>query len=164
MKQKKNYLKFAFIIVGAGVLLSACTPTNTGEMVQPTIGATEIPVEAPTEVKDPVNDSLEVGEYEVYSKASFEKAMSEGKKAVLFFHAEWCPTCKLADAEFNEKLDEIPTDVVILKAEYDDEKDLKAKYGVIAQDTFVQVDESGELVAKWNSGGAALKSLEKNLV
>ena len=77
------------------------------------------------------------------------------KKRVLFFHANWCPTCKAADADFNSNLSEIPGGVVVIKTDYDNEDELKEKYGITYQHTFVQVDENGDEVTKWNGGGTA---------
>jgi hypothetical protein len=36
--------------------------------------------------------------------------------------------------------------------DYDNSKDLQKKYGVTYQHTFVQIDENGEALSKWNGG------------
>ena len=46
----------------------------------------------------------------------------------------------------------IPEDVVIFRVDYDTEEELKEKYGVTYQHTFVVVDTEGEAVTKWNGG------------
>lgn len=73
-----------------------------------------------------------------------------GKNAdtVLFFHASWCPSCRTAEKNF-QKDDFSKTDLSILKVDFDSSTDLRKKYGVTSQHTFVQVDASGELIAKW---------------
>ena len=89
-----------------------------------------------------------------YSDYSEERANDyKDNKRVLFFHAGWCPTCKVANTEFEENIDDIPEDVVVLKTDYDTEKELKEKYGITYQHTFVQIDANGNEVAKWNGGG-----------
>ena len=89
--------------------------------------------------------------YISYSSSSFAGAAD--RKRVLFFHAVWCPLCKTANDEFTQKNDQIPDDVVVFKTDYDTEKELKAKYTITYQHTFVLVDKQGNEVKKWNGGG-----------
>lgn len=94
--------------------------------------------------------------YVEYTKASFNSAA--GNRRVLYFYANWCPTCRPADANFKENASKIPEDVTVIRVNYNDtdtdqeEKDLARKYGITYQHTFVQIDEQGEQVAKWNGG------------
>lgn len=94
--------------------------------------------------------AMSSGEYLSYSLANYEK--TEDSKRVLFFHASWCPTCKSADANFNSNLEKLPSGVTLLKVDYDSEGELKKKYGITYQHTFVQVDAEGTELAKWNGG------------
>jgi len=97
--------------------------------------------------------------YKDYSVATVASEQSAGKKVVLFFYAPWCPYCRAADAVFKANGGEIPAGVTVLKTDYDSEKELKAKYGVTYQHTFVEIDNNGNQVAKWVSGDtAALKA------
>lgn len=81
-----------------------------------------------------------------------------GKRRVLFFYASWCPTCRPLDADLSAQSDRIPEDVVIIRVNYNDpetdkaEDALATKYGVTYQHTFVEIDENGEVVQKWNGG------------
>lgn len=81
------------------------------------------------------------------------------KKRIIYFHANWCPVCKPLDEEFKNRLNEIPQDVVILKANYNDteeddfDKAAKNKYAVTYQHSFVQIDADGSEITKWNGGG-----------
>lgn len=92
---------------------------------------------------------------------------SKATKRVLFFYASWCPFCKPADAEFRDRMSEIPAGVTVIRVNYNDpgtdqaEKDLAAKYGVTYQHTFVQIDQDGNVVTKWNGG--KLAELQKNI-
>ncbi len=103
--------------------------------------------------------------YVEYSKAAFDGA--KNTRRVLFFYASWCPICKPADAAFQAKKAEIPSDVTVIRVNYNDpqtdaeEKALAAKYGVTYQHTYVQIDASGNVVTKWNGG--ALAELQKNV-
>ncbi len=89
--------------------------------------------------------------YMPYSKAAFEA--SRGKKRVYFFFAPWCPTCVPTDKEFQANLGKIPEDIVLFRTDYDSSTELKKQYGITYQHTFVQVDEDGNAVKKWNGGG-----------
>lgn len=105
--------------------------------------------------------TVKPGEYLDYSAETLQAELAEGHKVVLFFHAPWCPFCKAADAAFKAKLNQIPTNVVVLKTDYDSNSALKQKYGVTYQHTFVQIDADGNMVTKWNGGD--VDSLKKYL-
>lgn len=87
-----------------------------------------------------------------YQEYSPEKAASQSQKVVLFFHASWCPTCKAANQEFLNNPEAIPEDVLVLKTDYDTSKELKRKYDVNYQHTFVQIDSQGNQIQQWNGG------------
>lgn len=80
------------------------------------------------------------------------RAFAEGRRVVLFFHAAWCPYCRNADAAFRARIAELPEDIALFKVDYDTAKDLKLKYGISSQHTFVQIDAGGNAIAKWVSG------------
>ncbi len=67
---------------------------------------------------------------------------------VLFFHADWCPSCRGLEKDLNANLSEIPENVHILKLDYDTETELKKKYKVIRQHTMVVVDADGNEIKK----------------
>ena len=68
---------------------------------------------------------------------------------VLFFHAAWCPSCKATDT--NLKSDDVAgSGIGILKVDYDNSTELKKKYAITMQHTFVQVDANGNMIKKWN--------------
>lgn len=79
-------------------------------------------------------------------------------KRVLFFYADWCPTCRPVNEELETNQDKIPDDVRIIRVNYNDsetdqvEKDLAKKYGITYQHTFVLIDSEGNEVKKWNGG------------
>lgn len=82
----------------------------------------------------------------------------QGSKVVLFFHAPWCPDCRGTDAALNAS--GVPDGLVVVKVDYDSMGELKQKYGITQQHTFVQIDANGALVKKWSGAkdGAAIKS------
>lgn len=101
----------------------------------------------------------ENGRYVVYSPEAYEQG-NDGRR-VLFFYAAWCPTCRPADAEFEARADEIPEDVTLYRVNYDTEEALKEQYDITYQHTYVEVDEAGNEVAKWNGG--AMDELLSNI-
>lgn len=99
--------------------------------------------------------------YQDYSAESVKSEQAKGQKVVLFFHAKWCPSCIMANRAFTKNPQEIPTGVTVLKVDYDNSDELKQKYEVTYQHTFVQIDNEGELVTKWTGGDTEL--LKKNI-
>lgn len=120
-----------------------------------------------------INYDVQINEIDSSSEEALTKSLDEryvefsennveeysNKKRVLFFYANWCPTCKPADKDFILKEMDIPQDMVVIRVNYNDsdtdkqEKNLAAKYGVTYQHTFVLIDTNGEIVTKWNGGG-----------
>ena len=100
------------------------------------------------------------GSYVPYSKTAFDGAAD--KQRVYFFHASWCPTCKAADKDLTQNVDQIPPEVVVFKTDYDEETELKEQYDITYQHTFVQVDEQGNELTKWNGGGA--EQISENII
>jgi len=101
-------------------------------------------------VEAPVTDSLPlaVGTYETYSPEKL--ALAETGEVVLFFHADWCPSCRSLENDINNNLANIPDGVHILKVDYDTATALKKQYGIVRQHTLVQVDESGNAIKTLN--------------
>lgn len=95
------------------------------------------------------------GQYLTYSPEAL--AAADGKKLV-FFHADWCGSCRGLDANLEKEISAIPGDVTIFKADYEVETALKQKYGVTTQHTLVQIDDTGNVITKW-SGGQTLGDL-----
>jgi len=83
------------------------------------------------------------------------------KTRVLFFYANWCPTCRPVDQELGNDPNKLPEDVVVIRVNYNDtdtdqeEKQLAKKYGITYQHTFVEIDSVGNALQIWNGGGVA---------
>ncbi len=89
--------------------------------------------DAPTKV-EPVD-----GSYGAYSPS----VLANGQKKVLFFHAAWCPVCRHADTQLTAWYTTHPFPISVYRVDYDTSADLKAKYGVTYQHTYVLVDGQG---------------------
>lgn len=113
------------------------------------------------EPETPASQKETKGAYLDYSTENFDRAVLARHKIVLFFHAPWCPFCRAADKAFTERLGEIPQNVTVLKTDYDTSSDMKTKYGVTYQHTFVQVDSNMNLITKWNGGD--IDTLKQNI-
>lgn len=88
---------------------------------------------------DAVDEMLVSGVYMPYE----EGFIGDGEPAVLFFHATWCPICKRADELLTQWYEEEDFPLSVYQVDYDSAEDLKARYGVTYQHTFVLVDGEG---------------------
>ncbi len=105
----------------------------------PKITNEEVPSDVTLKAK---SDPLAVGTFTEYDESLLSNANSGD--VLIFFHATWCPSCRGLEKDINSNLSNIPTDMTILKADYDSETTLKKKYGVVRQHTIVQVDANGD--------------------
>jgi thioredoxin 1 len=145
------------IIALGGVVFAIISFTSTFE--SPAVSPKSDSANNPNQQKTPTtgNTNQNIGKYFDYSKEAFEQAANN--RRVLFFYANWCPTCRPIDAEFKTKSSEIPKDVAIIRVNYNDtetdqeEKDLARKYGITYQHTFVLIDLNAVELKKWNGGG-----------
>ena len=167
---KKTSLSLLFI---TSLFLASCTmpwtktaPAVTEEIVPaddtmvPNTATTDVPTtNAPADIAQPTETDTtpsdtpkaiaEGGIYLPYTSTAVAQAKGN---VVLFFHASWCPTCVAANKDIEAHLKDIPTNLTILKVNYDEATDLKKLYEVTGQHTFVQVDNSGKLIKKWRGG------------
>jgi thiol-disulfide isomerase/thioredoxin len=94
--------------------------------------------------------------YVMYSKSGYEEVKNQ--KHVLYFYANWCPTCRPVDAELQRSLNDIPEDLLIVRVNYNDsetdsdEESLANAFNITYQHTFVYI-ENGNEVTRWNGGG-----------
>ncbi len=85
--------------------------------------------------------------YEDFSQEKYEE-LKGSKPVVLFFHAEWCPTCKQIEGDVTTELSNFPKGTKILQADFDTENELKAEYDIVVQSTLVVLDADGNVVEK----------------
>lgn len=102
----------------------------------------ETPEEEPSEEE---SVELAAGTYRDYDRSAV--ADPGYSTTVLFFHASWCPECRAFEQSI--EAGPIPDGVQILKVDYDTSDELKRRYGVTIQTTFVKVDTDGEQLSSW---------------
>lgn len=130
------------VLVGIAVVISSNNRTNDSTSINSNTNSLN---------NNSTDVVVENSRYIEYSAVKFDN--NSDKKRVYFFHASWCPTCKIVNKEFSENSAGIPKDVILFKTDYDTENELKKKFGITYQHTFVLVDENGNEVTKWNGGG-----------
>lgn len=142
---------FAAVVLGAVAFLLMRPQENSIE--QPSVSQNERQSEQPAETvpeepQTPETTQPEVaqaqGVYTNYSEAVLANATG---KRVLFFHAPWCPQCR--SIESGIKTQGIPDGYTVIKVDYDSNQDLRKKYGVTLQTTFVSLDENAESTGKY---------------
>lgn len=141
---------FLCIVLGATFYLTGGLNKNTSltsmeEVKQEKSDSKDIPVTAEVSFTPTPTNVLLPGTYTDYSMAQLTDNTN-----IIFFAAAWCPSCQTLDKDITNNLENIPTNLTILKANYDSEQDLRIKYGVTIQHTLVQVDKDGNELNKWN--------------
>jgi thiol-disulfide isomerase/thioredoxin len=83
-----------------------------------------------------------------FNQTQFDRLNADGKPNIVYFHATWCPTCKVQQP-IVDRLAASPEmkDVTIFVADYDKEVALKRAMKVTQQSTFV-VFKGGHEVAR----------------
>lgn len=158
-------MKYVWWIVGATVLIGALilvvvlrpmTPTASMDTVDKpdTSTATDLPTTTDPDADEPTIVSAS-GRYVDYSADLVED--NGFQTTILFFYAGWCPECRGYDQAINAAT--LPDGLQILKVNYDDEQDLRQKYGVTIQSSFVRVNAAGDKQKLWNGYGKE-KSLD----
>ena len=174
---RAHIARFALPLAAAALVLTACGSATSSDEAEPaaaTSAAAEVMESKESEPMEPKEsddmESTEADEMEseeaepaaATSGAYISLAEYEGSKdmyaasdVVLFFNAAWCSTCKEARENLEADPAAIPAGLTIVKVDYDDSDELKQKYGVTVQHTFVQVDADGNEIAKWNGSVTA---------
>jgi len=99
----------------------------------------------------------------IFTTLEAAEALAAKQPTVLFFAADWCPYCQADLKDINANGNQLG-DVAIVVADYDRAAELKAKYGITVQDTFVQIDASGGQKAIWSSGGEGVDGILSHIV
>jgi thioredoxin 1 len=138
--------------LGVGLALAGCGSRST----TPTSPAAQVSTPAATgaatdrEPTDQGKPTAKAGVYLDYAAYRADPAKYAGTKVVLFFHAPWCPSCRATEQDVLARRDSLPSGLTLVKTDYDSQQDLKKKYGVTTQHTFVLIDPAGKQLKKWS--------------
>lgn len=162
MRKETLFTVIAGIAVTAGIIwfMSGLgnneAPTDPSTNQQPTQQNT-VAEESNTLTPEEAREEAQQREAEVQQQAEESSryvdytpevfAASTTPNNVISFDATWCYVCDAI--EENILNGEIPSDLTIFKADFDTEIELRKKYGVTTQTTFVQVTPSGDEITKW---------------
>jgi thiol:disulfide interchange protein len=152
--------RFALPLAVTALVLTACGSSTASDETEPAAATSAAAEVMESKEAEPMeSDEMESKEAEPAAAASgafITLAEYEGSKdmyaagdVVLFFAADWCPTCQTTKKNLEADPAAIPAGLAIVRVDYDDSDELKQKYGVTTQHTFVQVDADGNEVAKW---------------
>lgn len=75
-------------------------------------------------------------QYVEYSEELYNGLLGQ-RPFALFFHADWCPTCRAIKTYLYENMDTYPPGTFILEVDYDTEIALRQQYEITSQFTFV---------------------------
>lgn len=89
-----------------------------------------------------------------FVKADYDAALQSGKLVVLYFYANWCPTCKAEFPKMQQAFNELTRDdVIAFRVNFNDnetdgsERDLALKFGVNYQHTKVFIKGGQSVLA-----------------
>ncbi|MGL4339562.1 MAG: thioredoxin family protein [Rhodoglobus sp.] len=136
------------LIIG-GVITAYAVTTADGPSTSAGATATPTPTAKPQSAAEPSStavaaDPASAGQYLDYNDTVI--ADSEGTR-LLFFHAPWCPQCRSLESDI--ETEGVPSGITIIKVDYDSSQDLRQRYGVTQQTTFVEVNSAGEQQQKF---------------
>lgn len=72
------------------------------------------------------------------------------EKNILFFTAQWCPSCLEAHEKFTQSANMIPSDVALWRVDYDAHEDLRDTYNIDTAHVFIEVDAEGNEMHRWS--------------
>ena len=179
---KRTLPRLVTALAAAGLVLTACGSTAaepsaapsaattmaegsemSQEMSEGSSGTSEENAEESMAPSDAAEQAQASGSYITLTQYEGGKDMYDGGNVVLFFAADWCPTCQEATENLEADPAAIPAGLTIVRVDYDNADELKQKYGVTTQHTFVQVDGSGQELAKW-TGSVTADEIQKQTI
>lgn len=76
--------------------------------------------------------------------------IGNGETSVLFFKASWCPKCIAHDRLLKQWYADQEFPVSVYAVDFDNSLDLRSRYGVVQQHTFVKIDGEGNALQTIN--------------
>ncbi len=138
-------LKDGDMMMGDGTLKSLSSSEMRKMQIMETEGSKDNAGMMKKEVSN--TGAMEKGSYSDFA----DNVVGNGRKSVLFFHAAWCPYCAKSDKDLIELYGKTSPPVSTYKVDYDSATELKKKYGIVQQHTFVLIDGTGNALQKLTS-------------
>ena len=79
------------------------------------------------------------------------QTLAQKQTVVYFFAATWCPDCQATYKDVKANFSKLPMNFTLVFVNYDKAKDLRAKYGITAQHTFILLGAMGEKKKVWST-------------
>lgn len=95
---------------------------------------------------------FDVANYVEYSETNLTAAKLRGKTLLFFAATKWCQSCSQLEKEILSRATQIPTNITILKVDYDNSTQLNTQYGVTSQHTLILLNQSGNEEKRWLGG------------
>lgn len=165
---KKNQLIILLIVgfslIGGILFVASITSESTNDSISSQELSEEEQIRQSSENKDAVEEQQANGNSNITTNANrfitYEDYQINNtdypvNTMVYFFHADWCPVCVSIEKEINQDPKQIPEGITFIKTDFDSSTDLRKKYGVTTQYTFVQIDNSGNEIKQWSSTNLA---------
>jgi thioredoxin 1 len=121
---------------------SAVTPTPTTASAPAAVGSSKT---APSAAAAQV-----AGSYITLADYKSNPQKYDSQRVVFFFHAPWCPSCRGTEQDVVAHAGSFPEKLTLVKVDYDSETDLKQKYGITTQHSFVWINPPGGAAKKWS--------------
>ena len=141
-----------------GTSASALGTSGTATSGGSSPSAAESPVSSPA---SPTTAEPAPGRYVDLAAYRADKAGFHEGDVVLFFNATWCPTCQEATRNLTDDPKALGPGLTVVSVDYDENTDLRQRYGVTYQHTFVQVDADGAELRKWSGSSTPREIADK---
>ncbi|MBE7436764.1 MAG: thioredoxin family protein [Anaerolineales bacterium] len=139
-------------LLGQGCLAS---PSPSATLPEPALRETS---QTPPEEGGPKIDADEnllsvntagTATYSVYTKDAYEAARKNGNPIILFFYANWCPTCSAEEPVFRTEISQTARAIKAFRVNYkdtdtdEDERSLAKTFDIFLQHTFIYLNSDG---------------------
>lgn len=139
-------------VLGGALALSGCSTSATSNDVAdpPAISSAPIPAAPPGSAAPGTSTPGSSGEFITLDQYRKDPSAYSATDTVLFFNATWCPPCQRTVDNLNARNKSFPAGLTVVSVDYDTNDDLRKKYGVTYQHTFVTVNANGDQLKKWS--------------
>lgn len=136
MKINTTLLSIAVLWITA-ITLTGCSIGPSTDTNDPAAQKSTNPVAA---LFNPVYASQS---YVDYTPAALAAAQSEGNDTAVFFHSKTCGSCAKLDTDFQNNEADLPDDIVVFKADWDDNQALAWELNVASYHTVAYYNQDG---------------------